>query len=140
MCETRLVKYYHRAKYDYTKDGCPITPIGIAIFHGFGVKKPTDFSGANYTVAIIEIEDGSVICVQPDCISFLNNSIEEKGAESKLKAKEETKPTYSEQMYTALSAVMDSYCLEINSNTESQAMRRARTLVGDVLGKVGCKK
>jgi hypothetical protein len=50
--------------------------------------------------------------------------------------KEETKPTYSEQMYTALSAVMDSYCLEINSLNETPSMKRARTLVGDVLGKV----
>jgi len=66
----RKVKVF---KYNHSKENSPIEEDGLGKFHQFGVAyEQFDEGVGNFTIAIVEMEDGTVRNIPVELIQFLD--------------------------------------------------------------------
>jgi hypothetical protein len=75
----RKVKYSSKKWIPYTSKDEPghyeYTEVGAALFHKFSTEYEEFENGpGNYTVAVIELGNGEVKLVSPDCIKFMEGA------------------------------------------------------------------
>jgi hypothetical protein len=77
--EKRKVKVFERTYINGFRQPPTIKEVGDGFFHGWGVAFEEFESGAgNYSVAIVEMEDGSILTPDPTDIQFTDKLYQDK--------------------------------------------------------------